>query len=117
MAARSSLPRIQDMLEAIEGIEGAIKGKSYRDYQRSWVLRSAVERGIEVISEASRHLARELKSRHRDVRWQDIAGIGNILRHEYQRVDSQIVWKTVKNDLPSLKEALLAMKASLDKSE
>jgi uncharacterized protein with HEPN domain len=44
------------MLESIRGIEQAIKGKSYRDYQRSWVLRSAVERGIEVISEASRHL-------------------------------------------------------------
>jgi uncharacterized protein with HEPN domain len=117
MQQRSSLLRVHDMLEAIEGIEQAIKGKSYRDYQRSWLLRSAVERGIEVISEASRHLARELKSQHRGVRWQDIAGIGNILRHEYQRVDSQIVWKTAKDDLPSLKEALLAMKIALEKSD
>lgn len=67
--------------------------------------------------EASRHLARELKAEHKDVRWGDIAGIGNILRHEYQRVDSQIVWKAVKDDLPALKEALLAMKASLEQSE
>jgi uncharacterized protein with HEPN domain len=115
MAARSSLLRIHDMMEAIEGIDQAIKGKSYRDYQRSWVLRSAVERGIEVISEASRHLARELKSHHKDVRWADIAGIGNVLRHEYQRVDNQIVWKAVRDDLPALKVALLSMKASLEK--
>jgi uncharacterized protein with HEPN domain len=114
MPERSSLLRVHDMLEAVEGIEQAIKGKSYRDYQRSWLLRSAVERGIEVISEASRHLARELKLQHRDVRWQDIAGIGNILRHEYQRVDSQIIWKAAKDDLPPLKEALLMMKASLE---
>jgi uncharacterized protein with HEPN domain len=114
MQARSSLLRIHDMLEAIRRIEQAVKGKSYRDYQRSWVLRSAVERGIEVISEASRHLARELKSQHKNVRWADIAGIGNILRHEYQRVDNQIVWKAVKDDLPALKEALLAIKASLE---
>jgi uncharacterized protein with HEPN domain len=112
MPERSSLLRIHDMLEAVEGIEQAIKGKNYRDYQRSWLLRSAVERGIEVISEASRHLGRELKSRHKDVRWQDIAGMGNILRHEYQRVDSQIVWKTVKDDLPTLKQALLVIKAT-----
>lgn len=117
MQARSSLLRIHDMLEAIRGIEQAVKGKSYRDYQRSWVLRSAVERGIEVISEASRHLARELKSHHKDVRWADIAGIGNVLRHEYQRVDGQIVWKAVKDDLPALREALLAMKISLEDSE
>jgi uncharacterized protein with HEPN domain len=103
------------MLEPIQGIESAVKGKSYRDYQHSWLLRSAVERGIEVVSEASRHLVDELKSQRKNVRWQDIAGIGNILRHEYQRVDSQIIWKAVKDDLPPLKEALLAIKASLEK--
>ena len=117
MATRTSLLRIHDMLESIEGIEKAIKGKSFRDYQRSWVLRSAVERGIEVISEASRHLARELKSPHKEVRWKDIAGIGNVLRHEYQRIDAQIVWKAVKDDLPPLKTALLKMKISFDSRE
>jgi uncharacterized protein with HEPN domain len=114
MPTRAPLLRIHDMLESIRGIEKAIKGKSFRDYQRSWVLRSAVERGIEIISEASRHLPRELKSPHKEVRWKDIAGIGNILRHEYQRVDGQIIWKAVKDDLSPLKEALLEMKASLE---
>jgi uncharacterized protein with HEPN domain len=42
-----------------------------------------------------------------------IAGIGNILRHEYQRVDGQIIWNAVRDDLPALKKALLAIKASL----
>jgi uncharacterized protein with HEPN domain len=46
-------------------------------------------------------------------RWEDIAGIGNLLRHEYQHVDAAIIWKTVKNDLPPLKDALLALRASL----
>jgi uncharacterized protein with HEPN domain len=113
MPGRSPLLRIHDMLESIRGIEKAIAGKSFRDYERSWVLRSALERGIEVISEASRHLGRELKSQHKEVRWKDIAGIGNILRHEYQRVDGQIIWKAIKDDLPALKEALMAMRASL----
>jgi uncharacterized protein with HEPN domain len=114
MPTRTPLLRIHDMLESIRGIEKAIKGKSFRDYQRSWVLRSAVERGIEVISEASRHLSRELKSPHKDVRWEDIAGIGNILRHEYQRIDGQIIWRAVKDDFPPLKQALLQMKASFE---
>src|SRR5580700_12297665 len=113
MVTRSPLLRIHDMLESIRGIEKAIAGKTFRDYERSWVLRSALERGVEVISEASRHLDQKLKSPHKDVRWKDIAGIGNILRHEYQRVDGQIIWKAVKSDFPALKQALLAMKASL----
>ncbi|MGY3497651.1 HepT-like ribonuclease domain-containing protein [Bradyrhizobium sp. USDA 4502] len=89
-------------------------GKSIRDYERSWLLRSAIECGIEVISEASRHLGSELKAQHENVRWKDIAGIGNILRHDYQRVDATIIWKAVKDDLPPLKAALLALKASLE---
>jgi uncharacterized protein with HEPN domain len=48
------------------------------------------------------------------VRWKDIAGIGNILRHEYQRVDGQIIWNAVKDDLPTLKKALLTIDASLE---
>jgi len=81
MGSRSPLVRIQDMLESIEGIEQAVVGKTFRDYQRSWLLRPAIERGIEVISEASRHLDKDLKARH-NLRWDDIAGIGNILRHD-----------------------------------
>jgi uncharacterized protein with HEPN domain len=54
-----------------------------------------------------------LKARHKEVRWKDIAGIGNILRHDYQRVDASIIWNAVKDDLPPLKEALLALKESL----
>ncbi|MCP1911331.1 uncharacterized protein with HEPN domain [Bradyrhizobium sp. USDA 4501] len=88
MSVRSPLLRIHDMLESIRGIEKALAGKSIRDYERSWLLRSAIERGIEVISEASRHLGSELKAQHENVRWKDIAGIGNILRHDYQRVDA-----------------------------
>ena len=114
MPARSPRLRIHDMLESIRGIERAIAGKSFRDFERSWVLRSAIERGIEVISEASRHLGRELKSQHKDVRWKDIAGIGNILRHDYQRVDGQIIWNAMKDDLPALKKALLAIQTSLE---
>jgi len=109
MPIRSPLLRIHDMLESIRGIEKAIASKTFRDYERSWVLRSALERGVEMISEASRHLGRELKSQ----RWKDIAGIGNILRHEYQRVDGQIIWNAVRDDLPALKKALLAIRASL----
>src|SRR5882757_11487038 len=87
MITRTPLLRIRDMLEAIRGIDKALAGKTIRDYERSWLLRSAVERGIEIISEASRHLGSDLKAQHKDVRWKDLAGIGNILRHDYQRVD------------------------------
>ena len=112
--SRSPLLRIHDMLESIRGIERAIRSKTPSSYSKSWVTRSAVERGIEIISEASRHLPKELKAKHKNVRWKDIAGIGNILRHEYQRVASDIIWRAVKDHIPDLKSALLEMKAELE---
>jgi uncharacterized protein with HEPN domain len=114
MAARAPLLRIHDMLESIRGIEKAIAGKTFRDYQRSWLLRSAIERGIEVTSEASRHLGRDLKAQHKNVRWEDIAGIGNILRHEYQHVDAAIIWRAVKNDLPPLQGSIACYEGFLE---
>lgn len=97
MPSRSINLRLHDMLESIRGIEKAIAGKTYTNFSKSWIIRSAVERGIEIISEASRHIPNEVKAEHPDVRWQDIAGIGNILRHEYQRVDDKIIWNAVMN--------------------
>ena len=110
MAIRSTALRIHDMLENIEGIEKAIARKTYASFAKSWITKAAVERGIEIISEASRHLPASVKSAHPDVRWKDIAGIGNILRHEHQRVDDRIIWNAVKDHLPALKVALLAEK-------
>ena len=114
MITRTPLLRIRDMLEAIRGIDKALAGKTIRDYERSWLLRSAVERGIEIISEASRHLGSDLKAQHKDVRWKDLAGIGNILRHDYQRVDASIIWKAVKDDLPPLKGGVARTEGILD---
>jgi uncharacterized protein with HEPN domain len=67
---------------------------------KKWV----VERGIEIISEASRRLSEDLKARHLEIQWKQIAGIGNVLRHEYEQVSAPILWKVVQSDLDPLEE-------------
>jgi uncharacterized protein with HEPN domain len=111
---RAILARIDDMLEAIEEIGRATAGKNFDEFQRDWLLRKATERAIEIISEASRHLPDELKSRHPYQRWHHVAGIGNVLRHEYHRVEDRIVWAVVQGELPGLKGHLEAMRAELE---
>jgi uncharacterized protein with HEPN domain len=64
-----------------------------------------VERGIEIISEASRHLSEELKARHPGIPWPKVAGIGNVLRHEYEDVAYDVLWHVVSDDLPPLEQA------------
>jgi len=58
--ARNIRPVLQDILMAIQGIEAAIAGKTFAAFQSEWLLRHGVQRGIEIISEASRHLPEAL---------------------------------------------------------
>jgi uncharacterized protein with HEPN domain len=114
---RTLLARIEDMLEAIDEICRATADKSFEAFQQDWVLRKAAERGIEIISEASRHLPDELKSRHPYARWRHVAGIGNVLRHEYHRVEDRIVWTVIRDELPRLKVHLETMHSEITGSD
>jgi uncharacterized protein with HEPN domain len=81
------------------------------------MLRDAVERNIERISEASRHIPRSVKAKHPEIPWRKIAGIGNILRHAYPIVDDSLVWEVVVRDLPPLRAAVEQMLAEVDASQ
>ena len=68
----------------------------------------ATIRCLEIISEASRNLDAELKGRHPDIRWSQIAGAGNVYRHDYERISADVIWGTVQNALPPLLDVVLA---------
>jgi len=68
----------------------------------------AVTRCLEIISEASRRLPSELKARHLLIAWQDMAGAGNIYRHNYEDVSVSRVWEAVQIDLPPLLDVVRA---------
>jgi uncharacterized protein with HEPN domain len=67
----------------------------------------AVIRCLEIVSEASRRLPDDLKARHPSIPWKDIAGAGNIYRHDYEDVEARIVWNTVQSGLPPLLKAVV----------
>jgi uncharacterized protein with HEPN domain len=87
-------------VEAIELIRSEIAGVTLEAFEPDKRKRWLVERGIEIISEAIRHLSFDLKSRHPEIRWPKVAGIGNVLRHEYEHVAHDVLWHVVRDDLP-----------------
>jgi uncharacterized protein with HEPN domain len=105
MTPSELVSRVQDILEAIAAIAEYTAGKTFDDDAAERMLRDAVERNVERISEASRHIPKGLKARHPEIPWQKVAGIGNILRHAYPIVDDSVVWEVVARDLPLLKAA------------
>jgi uncharacterized protein with HEPN domain len=58
------------------------------------------------VSEASRHIPSELKGQHKNIPWRAVAGLGNVLRHDYPKVKDRRVWEIVTNDLAPLKVAV-----------
>lgn len=95
--------RVVHILEAIERIERALAGKSRGDLAGDLLLRLAIERLLEVICEASRHLPAEVKTGEPGIAWPKMIDFGNRLRHAYHRVDVDVVWSVVEHDLPPLK--------------
>ena len=75
---------------------------SYREFLEDRRTIYAVTRCLEIISEASRRLPAKMKARYPDIPWVDIAGAGNIYRHDYENVRDDILWRTAHQGLAPL---------------
>jgi uncharacterized protein with HEPN domain len=104
MAASSLAPRLTDILNAIQHIRAEMAGVSMEAFEADWRKRWLVERGVEIISEASRRLTDKPKARHPGIPWAKGAGMGNVLRHEYEGISAPVMWKLVQDDLMLLEQ-------------
>lgn len=97
------------MVEAIERISTVTAGLSLEAFEADWQTQWLVQRGIEILSEASRRLPSSLKVRHPEIPWRKVAGIGNVLRHDYESISAAVLWKLVFDDLPILEAVCRGM--------
>lgn len=82
-------------------------GMNFESFREDPKTVAAVERKLQIISEAAIRLGEEAEQRLPEFQWREIRGMGNWLRHQYERLELSIIWNTVKDDLPPLKAALL----------
>ncbi|MFW6027803.1 MAG: DUF86 domain-containing protein [bacterium] len=105
MPSKAPDRRFRDIIENIERVERYTTNMTEEDFAKSDVIRDAVERCLSRISEAATKLGDIAEQLCPDQPWPDIRGLGNHLRHGYDNLDSDLIWITVVNDLPSLKTA------------
>jgi uncharacterized protein with HEPN domain len=108
---------VRHILEAIANIEADIAGYDFERFRADRRTRQLVERNLEILSEASRRLPNEYKDREMQIPWRAIAGIGNILRHDYHETYPTVLWDTCEKDLKSLKDAVLRIDVDVASSK
>jgi uncharacterized protein with HEPN domain len=99
--------RLQHILDAIKEIEEYISGISFKVFQSNSMMQYATIKQLEIIGESSNHITQHFKRLYKEIQWQEIIGLRNLLIHEYFGVDTHIVWDIIKNDIPKLKSQVV----------
>jgi uncharacterized protein with HEPN domain len=98
-----------DIIEAVKKILAYTTGVTLTEFLANDEKQDAVLRRILVVGEATKRLSSEFRQRYPDIPWRDIAGIRDIIVHDYNRVDAETIWDVVQNDLPGLMTFLISL--------
>jgi len=102
MEGRDYMDYLRDILDGIEKAESFIGGMDFEQFVSDEKTAFAVVRALEIIGEAVKKVPTGLRETNPDLPWREMAGLRDKLIHDYISVNLEVVWKTVKNDLPPL---------------
>ena len=106
MSPRNWLIRLEDIYDALERITEYVADLDSSSWKNDRKTIDAVIRNLEIIGEATNHIPEDIQSQNRDIPWHQMKGMRNILIHEYFGVDIEVLWRTVQEELPPLKDKI-----------
>ncbi len=98
------LARLKHILDSVEAILSFAKRKRRASLDRDRLLRSAILRELEIIGEAANKVSEKTKKKFPQLPWKELIGMRNRLIHAYFDVDHEIIWKTIRDYLPSFRQ-------------
>ena len=103
---RNHMLYLKDILAAVDSVEGFVVGMDFEAFQADDKTTSAVIRKFEIIGEATKHLPDEIRQSYPSVPWKEMAGMRDKLIHFYFGIDYQLVWRTIKERLPQVRQQI-----------
>jgi uncharacterized protein with HEPN domain len=100
---------LKDILEAIEAIERFTEGIDFETFSQDDMRSSAVIRKFEIIGEAAKHIPDPVKQKYPDIPWKGMAGFRDRLIHFYFGIKYELLWETIRVELPRTKPRLKQM--------
>lgn len=97
---------LKHMIEAINKIEKYLKDCDYENFCKNDLIIDAVARELEIIGEASSNVSADFKKQHISIPFRDSKDMRNFISHQYFDVETEVMWKTCKENLPELKELI-----------
>jgi len=108
---------LRDILEAMDKAEEFTSGLDLPMFTRDDKTAFAVIRCLEIIGEAARKIPVDLRRRFADIPWQSLAGMRDKLIHDYAGVSLEVVWQTVKEDIPVVRPMLINVLETMQAEE
>jgi len=101
-------PYLEHIDEAIRRIISYSAGE-WDEFSRNSMAQDAIIRNLEIVGEAVKHLSAATKARRPEIPWQQVAGLRDVLIHDYMGVSLRRVWNVVRKDLPELHKAIQSL--------
>lgn len=106
MPQRTTATLLCEILESAEAIQDFTTGLSYDSYRANLLIRSGVERQLELLAEAAFRLRPTIHDLCPAIDWHAVYGLGNFLRHEYHAIRPRTLWDAVHHEIPPLAAAV-----------
>ena len=110
---RTYVDYLRDIVQGATYAESFVADVDLASFRSNTEKIYAVTRALEIIGEAARQVPLAVQAAYPDMPWQEMIGMRNVVIHQYFGVDSEVLWRTVHEDLPPLRSAISSLLARL----